>query len=170
MKSDVKTDVVGISPNSSSSGVVSSTGSWLKLGDRYYKTKKFERRGSSSIRIEIETADAHEEAALGKLRPDPQGFRRQEPVPFAFQNDGGFVNVGEVTSVSHGDSNLWSLDLTVAELKSGYPMEVTHNLNGRQYTSDDLAEMKAGRLLIDNPPAPRRRSRGHSEDFLESLI
>lgn len=167
---EVKTDAVGTSPNSPAGGVISSTGPWLKLGDRYFKTKRFERRGSSSIQIEIETSDPHDEAALVRLRPDATGFRRHESLPFAFQNDGGFVNVGGVTSVSHGERNLWTLELTVTESKSGYPMDVTHNLNGRQYTSDDLAEMKAGRLLIDNPPAPRRRSRGHSEDFLESLI
>ncbi len=149
--------------------VVSSTGAWLKLGNHFFETKKFEWRGSSIVHIEIETRDAQDEAILRRLRPDPQGFRRG-PIPFAYQNEGGFVRVGDVTSVSHGDGNLWSIELSVEERQSGYPMDVTHNFGGKQYTPDDLAELKAGRLLINKPPPSRHRSKGHTEDFLESLI
>lgn len=49
-------------------------------------------------------------------------------------------------------------------------MEGSYNLNGQQFSSSDLAHMRAGRLLIDDPPAPGRKTRGSSGDFLESLI
>ena len=107
-----------------------STGSWLKLGQHYFEVNRFERSGSSTIQIEIETHDSQDEAALGRLRPDPQGFRGRDPLPFAFQNEGGFVKVGDVTSVSHGDGNLWSIELDIEEPQSGYPMDVTHNFGG----------------------------------------
>lgn len=60
----------------SSQLALTSTGSWLKLGDHYFETKKFQRSGSLSIHVEIETHDSQDEAVLGRLRPDPQGFRR----------------------------------------------------------------------------------------------
>lgn len=157
------------SPPESAQPVLSSTGSWLKLGNHFFEAKRFEWRESSSVQIELETRDAQDEAVLRQLRPDSRGFRR-DSIPFAYQNEGGFVQVRNVTSVSRGDGNLWSIELTVEELQSGYPMDVTHSFGGRQYTPDDLAELKAGRLLINDPPPPRRRSRGHTEDFLESLI
>lgn len=46
--------------------------------------------------------------------------------------------VGDLISVSHGDGNLWSIELTVKESQSGYSMDVTHNFGGKHYTPDDL--------------------------------
>ena len=151
------------------SEAVTSTNSWLKLGNRYFQALKFERRGASGLHIELEPQTAEDDAALNKLRPDPQGFRR-DSIPFAFQNDGGFARVEDVASVSQGDRNVWSFDLTVEDVKSGHWTEVTYNTGGRTYTPDDIAEMKAGRILINDPPPPKRRSRGFDHDSVESMI
>jgi hypothetical protein len=49
--------------------------------------------------------------------------------------------------------------------------EITYgNLQGRKYTPDDIAEVRAGRLLINQPPPPKRKSRGSSDDQFESMI
>lgn len=170
-KSDRGDDLATTSaaPRPSAQPLISSTGPWLKLGNEYFEVKRFEWCGSSSIHVEIEANNAEDDAALQRLRPDPHGFRR-DSFPFAYQNEGGYVQVGDVTSVSYGDGNLWSIEFSVVEPQPGYPMDMAHSFDGKHYTSDDLAELKAGRLLINQPPPPRRRSRGYSEEFLESLI
>lgn len=154
----------------SSGEVLTSSGSWMKLGDGYFEALKFERRGASALHIEAEPKSSEQEATFNRLRPDPQGFRR-DTIPFAFQNDGGFARVDNVSSVSQSGKNIWTFELTVEEIQGGHWTDMSFSSNGKTYTSDDVAELKAGRILINDPPPPaRRRSRGFDHDFLESMV
>ncbi len=66
---------------------LASSGSWMKLGDGYFEALKFERRGASALHVEVEPKSSEQEAAFNRLRPDPQGFRR-DTVPFAERKTG----------------------------------------------------------------------------------
>jgi hypothetical protein len=149
--------------------VVSTSGTWLKLEDRFYKADRFERRGKNSIALRLSSASAEDDAVLDRLRPDQHG--RGKTIGFAYQNEGGLVRIDAVTSVSQGDTNVWSVDLTFDDDQRGTMWnDISYNSNDRQYSPDDIAELRAGRLLINNPPPPRRHSRGFSGDFLESIL
>ncbi len=149
--------------------VATTSGSWLKLDDRFYKADRFERPSKTVITLQLTSASADDDAALDRLRPHQHG--RGKTIGFAYQNEGGFAVIDRVTSISHGDNNVWSLELACEEDQhSGMWNDMSHTINGTHYSSDDIAEMRAGRLLINDPPPPRRRSRERLHDSVESLI
>ncbi len=145
--------------------VVNSTGSWLKLDNGFYKTERFEHHGESQIMVQVLPDSPEQEAALHALRKSQQ--MRKATIGFAYQNEGGIVRIDKVSSISQSGKNVWSFDLVVEDQQWEIP--VTYNTGGRHFTPDDIAEMRAGRLLINDPPPPRRRSRGFGDDHLESM-
>ncbi|KAA0131593.1 toll/interleukin-1 receptor domain-containing protein [Gimesia chilikensis] len=146
---------------------ISSTGAWIKLGDEYLQSKSVRRIGGNSVRITIESTSESVDASLARLRPKDQHFPNSN-MPFAYKNDGGFLTVKEVSSTSEADHITWQIVGEVIEPDSG--IEATHNFDGKSLTPDDIAELKAGRLLINDPPPPKRRSHGFGYDQMESLI
>ena len=148
---------------------ITTSGPWLKLGDHFYKADRFERPGKSTISLQISTESAEDDAVLDRLRPHHEG--RGNTIGFAYQNDGGFARIDKVSSVSEGDRNIWSIDMTFdTDQRGGMWNDMSYNFNNQHYSPNDIAEMRAGRLLINNPPPPRRRSRDFNFDSLESII
>ena len=145
--------------------VVASSGTWLKLGDHFFEAERFERHGKSKISIRAIPKTPEDEAALEHLRSFFEG--RNNTIGYAYQNDGGFARIDKMSSVSQAGTNHWAIEVTIAEESSfGYMTEMSFN----QYSSDDIAEMRAGRLLINNPPPPRKRSGVTTDSYLESII
>ncbi|MCB9951396.1 MAG: toll/interleukin-1 receptor domain-containing protein [Planctomycetaceae bacterium] len=149
--------------------VISSTGAWLKLGDDIYESKSFRRHGNNSVKIIIESRCPEVDADLSRLRPKEQGFSLAM-LPFAYKNEGGFLNIKEITSASEGDHTVWDIDCQINKAESSFWTEATHNFDGKHLTPDDIAELKAGRVLINDPPPPKRRNHGFGHDQMESLI
>ncbi len=145
--------------------VITSSRSWLKLDERFYETERFERHGKSKVSLRVIPRSPEDEAALEHLRSFVEG--RNKAIGYAYQNDGGLVRIDKMSSVSQAETNHWTIEVTVAEDSGlGYMSEMNYN----QYSTDDIAEMRAGRLLINDPPPPRRRSGGINDGFLESII
>ena len=149
-------------PAKTAVAAVSSSGSWMKLADLFIRVQRFEHHDTLKISVQVSHETAEEEAALKRLRPPEHG--RGPTVGFAYQNDGGLAQIGSVKSLSDGDRTVWSLELIVQEKR--------HSVFGaiNQYSADEIAEMRVGRLLINVPPPPRRRTRGNNDEFLESAI
>jgi hypothetical protein len=148
--------------------IVSTSGTWLKLANRFYKADRFEYYGKATIALQLSATLAEDDAALNRLRPPEHG--QGETVGFAYQNEGGLARIGKATSVSHGGNNVWTFELTEEDQHRTMLDDVSYNFDNRQYSPDDVAELRAGRLLINSPPPPQRRSRGYSNDFFESII
>lgn len=149
--------------------VVTSSGSWLKLDDYFYKAVLFERHGKARITLKLVSDSPEDDAALDRLRPDRQGWGKT--IGFACQNDGGFAKIEKATSTSQDHAKEWTFELTLDEDQHGGMWnDISYNSNDRLYTPDDVAELRAGRLLINNPPPPRRRSQGFANDLIESMI
>ena len=145
--------------------VISSSGYWLKLEERYFETERLERHGKSKISLRVIPRSPEDEAALEHLRSFVEG--RNKAIGYAYQNDGGLVRIDKMSSVSQAGTNHWVIEVTIAEDSGlGYMSEMTYN----QYSPDDIAEMRAGRLLINGPPPPRRRSGGINDGYIESVI
>jgi len=142
---------------------VSTSGSWMKLGDRFFRSQRFEHHDRANISVQLSPDTAEEESALNRLRPPEHG--NGPTIGFAYQNEGGLVQVASARKLSEGDKTIWSLDLVVQEDRGGMFNESSFN----EYSADDIAEMRAGRLLINDPP-PKRRPRGHTHDLTESII
>ena len=91
-------------------------------------------------------------------------------MPFAHGNYGHLVCVTEIESVSEGNEQVWTLTLTPEEVTEGIGSDVQYQTNGKTYTPDDFAKMRAGRLLLNDPPPPAKQ-RGYDEGaMLENFI
>lgn len=148
---------------------ITSSGEWLKLNDNFYKAISYERHGKDQITLKLLVDSPEDNALLDRLRSDQH--IRGKIIEFAYQNDGGLAKIDKVFSKSQGHANEWSFELTIDDDQHGNLWNgISYNSNGRLYSPDDIAELRAGRLLINNPPPPRHRSKGFNHDFLESMI
>lgn len=149
--------------------VVASSGSSLLLADCVLEAVKFQRHGENKLDVIVACGNGEEEAALERLRSTQSGLHA-EPIPYAFQNDGGLARINEIKSTFEDGKQRWEISLVCQPPEGGVLKDVSHNFGGRHYAPDDIAELQAGRLLIDDPPPPKRRSVATEESFLESLI
>ena len=140
-------------------GAVNSSGTLLKLGDHFYETTSFERRGSSEVRVSILPSSSADEASLSRLRPDPNGFRRKQELTFAYQNEGSFATVEKVVSRTVDEKNIWELDLVNLPRNSDLIAGSGITINGNNFPAEDIAEMKATRILFEDPPKRKRSDR-----------
>jgi len=109
---------------------ITTSGPWLKLGDHFYKADRFERPGKSTISLRISTESAEDNAVLDRLRPHHEG--RGNTIGFAYQNDGGFARIDKASSVSEGDRNIWSIDMTFdPDQRGGMWNEMSYNINNQ---------------------------------------
>jgi hypothetical protein len=150
--------------SASSPNVVTTSGSIFKLGDRFFEAERVLRPSKDKISIELFSTSGEEEAVLDSLRPHQHSNRAV--LGFAYQNDGGIVQIEKVASSSHGGRNSWTVELSVREANQNAFSEI----NYENHSADDIAEMRAGRLLINDPPPPKKPKRGMRHDFLEYAI
>ncbi len=156
-------------PTITPASAITTSGAWLKLGDRFYKSERFERHGKNNILLQISSSSAEDDAALNRLRPHQEG--RGDTTGFAYQNEGGFARIDKVSSASQAEKNVWSIEMTfVDDQRGGMWNDMSYSCDNKHYSPDDIAELRAGRLLINDPPPPRRKSRGIDYDYLESII
>lgn len=148
----------------SPTNVVSTSGSTFKLGDRFFEAEKVRRPSKNKISIELFSNSGEEEAILDSLRPHKHSNRAV--LGFAYQNDGGMVEVEDVSSSSHGGRNSWTLELAIQDANQSVFSEMSYE----NHSADDIAEMRAGRLLINDPPPPKKGRRGRADDLLEYAI
>lgn len=132
-------------------GVIKSSGAWAFLGTGFFETKRVQENTDGSITVELITADAEDEAAIRRLRPEQYG--RSDSIPFAYGNTGVQAQVRDVQSVATGDHPMWTITLLPEDLEyGGGMMEVTYQTDSRTYSPADFARMRAGRLLFNDPP------------------
>jgi len=144
---------------------VSTSGDWLKIGDGFFKADRVEHHGSSKITVHVIPEKAEQEALLKRFRSPMQG---RNAVAFAYQNEGGLVQVSDVKSLSEAGRTIWSLELTPQEDRHG---GVWNEISYNDYSADDIAEMRVERLLIGVPPKERGRgSRRTGDEFFESML
>ena len=171
LQSQPSTEAKGamVPPEDFPGATVTTSGQWLKLDDAFYRADRFERHGRSSIHLQLTARTPEEDARLNLLRPHDHG--RGRTIGIAYQNEAGMARIEKATSVSQGGNNVWSLELTFEEGQQGCMWnECSYSFDNRHYSPDDIAEIRAGRMLINNPPPPRRRSRGYDVDSLESIL
>lgn len=144
--------------------VCESSGSWVMVGDLFLPSESVSQQGDR-ILIEVRPRSTEENAAIQRLRPR---HGRGDPVPFAHGDDALVARVSELTSRSAGGQQVVTLTLTPEDVTfGGHGMETT--VQGQ--TAEQIAEKRAGRLLLNAPPAPKSKGRsGGIEDFVEMHI
>lgn len=145
--------------------VVDDSADWGFLDNRFYQFKAVDRPDDRHFVVELITADAQAEAALEGLRP--QQYAKGKPVAFAYANDAFVVRSDAVKSSYQGKEHKWTITLVKEDVEyGGGMMEMAYTSEGRHYTADEIAELRARRILLgDPPPAKPNRS---AADFLAS--
>lgn len=137
-------------------------GTWILLGEHFYLATQVRNASDGSVSIEVTPRSGEEEARIAGLRPRQYGGAVQ--VPFAVNNDAYEVAVEEVVTEHAGTKPKWLLKLRQHEQNRTF-MEMTVNGVG----PDELARLRAGRLLLNDPPV--RSTRGYDRDaMIESHI
>lgn len=138
-------------------------GTCVMLGDDFFFADRVRNHSDGSISVELTPRSGEEEARIAAMRPGQFGGRIQ--LPFAVNNDACEVQVEEVVNEHVGSQQKWSLTLRSSQRQSGFPMEMTVNGVG----PDEIARLRAGRILLNDPPP--RTGRGIGQDtLLESSI
>lgn len=138
-------------------------GTCVMLGDDFFFANRVRNHSDGSISVELISRSGEEEARIAALRPGQFGGRIQ--FPFAVNNDACEVQVEEVVSEHVDSKQKWSLTLRSSQRQSGYSMEMTVNGVG----PDEIARMRAGRILLNDPPPHTGRGFGQNM-LLESSI
>ena len=148
--------------------VVTSSDRWLFLGDVFFTAERVRENKDGTIFVEIVAQDSADESALRKLRSE--GGRHSKPISFAHRNNGLIVQVREAEATTEGERQLWILTLAPDDQHGGSLTEMACHSQGKNFSPDEIAKLRGGRILLNDPPPPPER-RGLSQDFvLESLI
>ncbi len=145
-------------------GICEQSGDWVMLGDLFLPSVSVSVQADKIV-IEIRPRSTQENAAIQRLRPS---HGRGEPIPFAHGDEGLLVRVTDVSGKSQGGQQLVTITLIPEKVKyGGGIMEVS--VQG--ISADELAERRAGRLLLNDPPAPKTKSSQYTEaTFIEQYV
>lgn len=163
-----------IQPNSVSdrSNVIESTGNWCLLGQSLFEAAKVHRSTDGNFVLDIPSTDSVTDAALAALAPGR--FGSPKPMPFAHRSDGMLVRIASVESHSSGSEQVWSV-VVKAEPNQGasFGTEIAFQSGNTFLSPDDQAKLRAGRLLLNDPPQLESERRGGTmmdKAFAESFI
>lgn len=146
-------DTAQAAPPAPDEPVVSSSGTLVLLAGNFFTSQSVSHRSNGRIVVRVLPSNSEETAALERLRPD--GFRRGEDIAFAYQDDGRNMRVETVNSESVQGVTTFTVELTdAAEDRSTFLDDMAVN----NYSSDEVAEIRAHLLLVGKPPSdvPRR--------------
>lgn len=145
------------------------TGTWVMIGDNFLLAQSIRHSSDTNVTITIAETNGEDDASIAALRPDRYGGRSS--LPFAAENEAFLAQVKTVENETTNGQKIWTLTLYAEESRFGDAMEMSLNCNGKIHTADDIATLKAGRILLNNP-APRlnRRWSFDSEDSLLSMV
>jgi class 3 adenylate cyclase len=130
--------------------VIYSSGQWVLLNEQFFEIETYSRNPDGRLTIQIPSHSTQEDAAIASLRPN---LEKSKPIQFAYQNDGFLVKVKSVEAASRGDSKIWTLTLKPEYLQNdSHAIEQSHKGQKRHYSADDIAQLKAKRLLLNDPP------------------
>jgi hypothetical protein len=150
-------------PSSPMKASLPANGTWIMLGDDFYVADIVRHRSDGSIEVELTPRSGQEESSLAAMRPVHAMSRNL--LPFAANSDAHEVQVDEVISENVGSERKWKLKMRASPRQAATLIEM--GING--VTADEIAQMRAGRLLVNDPPPRTYRELGH-EMMLESAI
>jgi class 3 adenylate cyclase len=130
--------------------VIYSSGQWVLLHEHFFQIETYSQTADGRLIIQIPSRSIEDDTAIQSLRPKLE----QSPViKFAYQNDGFLVKVKSIEVTPRQAYKLWTLTLEPKRTKLGAQM-LEQSYKGRKqfYSADDIARMKVGRLLLNNPP------------------
>lgn len=132
--------------------VLNSSEAWVFLGTSFFETTQVLENKDGSITVKMITENSEDEAAIRRMKPGKYG--RSDPIPFAYGNTGVLAQVRDIECITTGGQPTWTVTLSPEDHEyGGGSMEATYRTDSRTYSPADFARMRAGRLLLNDPPA-----------------
>ena len=144
-------------------------GTWVLL-DRFLVPAESVRTNSDgTITLRVTPRDGEQEASVSRLCPS--GYGGGQSIAFAYHNDAAQVRVQRAENETAGTHRTWTLTLRPeSEGFGGSGFESNLNMNGQAYSADDIATLRARRILLNDPPPSTGRQGYDNHSFLESYI
>ena len=136
-----------------------SSGMYVLIDDRFFEAESVDEK-DGLITMVASSEDAAVEAAIKGLRPPLHGSPK--PIGYAHGNDAMLVRVKSIDSRSESGKKRWFITLVPEKMEyGGSHMEVTIGTSRGSVTPEDAARLRAGRILLNDPPyAPDQRKAG----------
>lgn len=144
---------------------INDSGMWALIDKGFYNTEEVSEPEINKVKLKIPVASAEDDAAIRELQPNQYG--RGTPIAFAYQNTGAIARVVEATRNSKNLQTAWELMLQLEETDSGILSEFNFN----NLSADQIAEMRARFILLNESPVEHNRSNLHrSSNLNDSLL
>ncbi len=129
---------------------VYSSGQWVLLHENCFQVETFCQNTDGTLTLQILSKSIQDDAAIQSLRP---GFNQSPLIRFAYGDDGFLAKVRSVEAISTEKSPIWMVTLQPERIKNnGNILEKSYQGRKRFYSANDIAELKAKRLLLNDPP------------------
>lgn len=136
--------------NNESESVIYSSGQWILLQNHFFQLETYSLNADGNLILQIPSKSIQDDAAIQSLRSK---IEQSQPLKFAYQNDGFFVKVKTIEVASRQDYQVWTITLEPQFTKTNSQiLEQSHKGRKRSYSAHDIAELKARRLLLNDPP------------------
>src|SRR5262249_27401547 len=124
---------------------------WVMIDRFFFPARSVQQAQDGTFAVKIAPASAEEEADLESLRPQRHGGGGS--VPFAVRNDAHLVRVTACEKDLSGKDALSTLTLAPEDSGcGGNGMEATINEGRHVHSPEDVARLRAGRILLNDPP------------------
>lgn len=135
----------------------------------FFRASSVQQTHEGEFIIEVIPANSEEEADLESLRPNRHGG--SAGLPFAVRNDAHLIRVKKCEKQMAGHSAKWTLTVATEDRNfGGNGMEATINEGGKSHSPDELARLRAGRLLLNDPPIQEHDRRSFHHSLVEGAI
>lgn len=142
---------------------------WIMLDSYFFQASSVQQAHDGEFVIEVVPDSSEEEADLETLHPNRHGGSAS--VPVAVRNDAHLVRVKKCEKELVGRSAKWKLTLAPDDRNFGSgSIEATINEDGKSHTPDEIARLRAGRLLLNDPPLVEHDRRSFHHSLVESAI
>lgn len=146
-----------------------SASTWVMLSSSYFQASCVQHTTDGDFIVDVMPSNGEEEADLESLRPTQ--FGPKTSLPFAVRNDAHLVRVVKSEKQFVGQSTKWTLTLKVENGNFGANgMEATINENGKTHTPDEIAQLRASRILLNDPPITPSGRSSFGFSLVESAI
>ncbi len=132
---------------------VTTSGQWLLLDDHYYLAKSVSIDSDGRIKIEIATNNLEEQANLKNLKSNSDYYQYPREINYAYSQEASMAEVENFKFESSGTrKNIFTIIIQTKKNSQNYnERNITcGNMNGKSLTSDDIAEIQAKILLLND--------------------
>jgi len=143
---------------------VSDTGHLIILGTHLLTATSVKHLPNGLISLQLLSQLADDEAALKALFPTR--FNHTGPIAFAHRNDAFLVTIGQHESESTADGTVFKLQLKPEDITTAMGLE----FGFAGHSADAIANMRAGRILLNNPQPVSKQSQRNDQDSVNSQM